>query len=117
MVYREEPRLYEIKQGIDLLAKELPRFNFKESGFQIGIETGINKIINSPGGRYAQFVGVNLKELVDIKLIQEQIRDGEVKTTIVPQSDCLYLDQNEKSAQDFSVCADPQHAEVAGNYL
>jgi hypothetical protein len=33
MVYREEPRLYEIKQGIDLLAKELPRFNFKESGF------------------------------------------------------------------------------------
>jgi hypothetical protein len=50
MIAREEPRLYEIKQGLDLMAKEPEKYNFEKYGIQVGVEMGIIQYFESESG-------------------------------------------------------------------
>jgi hypothetical protein len=41
MVSKKEPHLYEIKEGLDLLADDTPTFNFQKNDLKFGLEMGI----------------------------------------------------------------------------
>ena len=81
MVSREEPRLSEIKQGVDLLAEDTPVYDFDTNSFKIGLETGINILHTEQGNRYAEFVGLSLLDLIDFSAAQHYLHDGSISVS------------------------------------
>ena len=117
MLSREEPRIYQVEQGIDLLDKGQPGYNLAESSYSFGIATGVDNLVDLSVGRHQVVKFVDIENILQFKFFQLDAIDGNYDQSPIPKTPCGFEPRTEQERQmlDFGHCIDSRESNIKGD--